>query len=193
MPADSDDEGENVKWEDIRLALETYKLKNNAMKISGKFTISPTAVDWPKSTLGMPLGKIMAKVRAKKIHTDRWDELTAMGYDLQESTEGGKHKYSYEVTYRALEIYKAHHSDLKVNSKFTVPAADAAGGGGIWPEEMAGMRLGLIVNSIRNAGKFKEHRGELELLGFDYTLQRAVGVHSFFLLPLSSVLYLSLS
>ena len=52
---------------------------------------------------------------------------------------------------------------------FIVPVNDYS-----WPEDTWGMMLGHNVSSVRDGMSHKDHRAELESVGFDYNPQRKV-------------------
>jgi hypothetical protein len=81
------------------------------------------------------------------------------------SDEGGKKKMSRaarrDLVKRALQAYKDMFGNLLVHQKFVIPE-----GSDLW-----GLKLGSIVNTVRNNNYYKELRPELEEMGFDYDPQ----------------------
>ena len=50
--------------------------------------------------------------------------------------------------------------------RFTVPDNDKQ-----WPQCTWGMKLGWTASSIRHTNAYKDHRHELEAIGFDFTIK----------------------
>jgi hypothetical protein len=66
-----------------------------------------------------------------------------------------------DLVKRALQAYKDMFGNLLVHQKFVIPE-----GSDLW-----GLKLGSIVNTVRNNNYYKELRPELEEMGFDYDPQ----------------------
>lgn len=71
---------------------------------------------------------------------------------------------SYSLIRRTLLHYKMRNGDMLVPTKFTVP-----GKSNDWPNEMWGMHLGKIVQSIRG-GRRSDKREELASIGFCFNV-----------------------
>jgi hypothetical protein len=76
----------------------------------------------------------------------------------------------FEVIFRAFQTYKRVKN---IEGKFSPPQSFIVPSNDInWPPDTWGMKLGRITIDIRNTNKaWKEHRSELEELGFDYSPQ----------------------
>jgi hypothetical protein len=147
-------------WDNVKLALETYKKLHGDLLVPVKFSVPQNDSAWPIEIWGMNLGSIVNGIRRITIHVDHREELLAMGFDYSSQS-----KYGWDVVKLALEIFKERHGTTKrAPTKFIVPEGDSA-----WPVEMWGMNLGLITENIRhNRGAYAEHREELEAMGFDF-------------------------
>ena len=71
-------------------------------------------------------------------------------------------KVSYTLIRRSLLHYKMRNGDMLVPTKFTVPGECYD-----WPEEMWGLHLGKIVQSLR-AGRRSDKKDDLISIGFRY-------------------------
>ena len=75
-------------------------------------------------------------------------------------------KWAVEVVKQALLAYKKLHHNLLVPHRFTIPEGDPN-----YPKEVWGMRLGKMVNKIRRARHYEEHKKELLGMSFDFDKQ----------------------
>ena len=83
-------------------------------------------------------------------------------------------KHRWDKTYAALKRYKDLHvcpdrqqDHWTIAARFVVPHNTAS-----WPEPMWGMKLGMTASSIRQGKSYKNHRAQLESLGFDFTVKK---------------------
>jgi hypothetical protein len=72
----------------------------------------------------------------------------------------------YDLAKTALLKYKEIHGDMLVPRWFIVPIDSAS-----FPPEVWEIKLGHIVNNIRNQNTYAENKDELKALGFDYDSQ----------------------
>ena len=77
--------------------------------------------------------------------------------------------WNYAPVKAALILYKEKYGDMLVPASFQVPNEPS-----IWPEKTWGLKLGRAVCSIRYGHRAREHRAELQSLGFDYSIQRHI-------------------
>ena len=76
----------------------------------------------------------------------------------------GETLFRYHV--RCLSTYKEIYGDMLVKQQYVVPWSKD------WPDEMWGLRLGALVNSIRCGKVYQNHEKELTALGFVFSRQR---------------------
>ena len=99
---------------------------------------------------------------------DRGSE-TATGE--KNSLDYSEKKYSsyqrWDRTKRALLAYKSKEKNLRVPKPFVIPKDDAS-----WDRDLWETKLGNTVYGIRNKNAYKDHRQELEDMGFDFDYQR---------------------
>jgi hypothetical protein len=131
--------------------------------------IVPEGDEWEKELWGMKLGAAVQSIRNRNAYKQYRPELEAMGFDYDSQLI--KTSYGWDLVRRALQAYKGKHGHMRVPYKFRFINYDPS-----WPNVLWGIKLGYMVNRIRNANLYKERREELEEMGFDYGPQeRAVG------------------
>jgi hypothetical protein len=120
-----------------------------------------------------------AKVRHKKIATFKQDKrLTRCSTGASQAVDhnpdnlsrtskmgrkDGESLFKYQC--RCLSTYKEIYSNLLVPQKFVVPWSND------WPQEMWDLRLGGMVNQIRQRGQYSKYKEDLIALGFDFSRQ----------------------
>ena len=144
-----------VPWDNVFEALLTYEEKNKDMNVPLSFIVPESDVTWPQSLHGMKLGKITDNIRSANAYKDHKEELLEMGFDYEKQDD-------WKTVKSALLTYKFIHGNIQVPSKFKVPNKDSA-----WGDELLGYSLGIVVQSIRNKGKYAKHKDELIAMGFD--------------------------
>jgi len=77
----------------------------------------------------------------------------------------------FESIRTALLEYKAVYGDLNVPKSYVIPSNDTRFSKGTYEMKLWGMKLGQVVNDIRNSNTYKEYRDELLAMGFDYNKQ----------------------
>ena len=92
---------------------------------------------------------------------------TSGGTSAPDAKRKGKKGEKIEKIIKWLLVYKGIHSDMLVPYQFDIPSNTSE-----WPEEVWGMKLGDIVNNIRNKGYYNEHHDELIEMVFDFASQR---------------------
>ncbi|KAF0690249.1 hypothetical protein As57867_018284, partial [Aphanomyces stellatus] len=129
--------------EDARLlnlkALEIYKTLHGDFLVPINFII-PQNDEWPEALWDKKLGFIVRGFRAAQdsMPENRRAELDAMGFVWNVPVDNWARKIA------AFEIFKNQHHHLKIPLKFVVPDQDPA-----WPSDMWGLKLGIVVNTIR--------------------------------------------
>ena len=66
-------------WDNISLALTTYKTLNGHILIPYKYVIPVGSTVWPENLSGMHLGSIVSNIRNHNHHSTHRDEILAMG------------------------------------------------------------------------------------------------------------------
>ena len=100
--------------------------------------------------------RIRAKVsQAVDLNPDNLSRSCEMG------CKHGETLFRYHV--RCLSTYKEIYGDMLVKEKYVVPWSKD------WPVEMWGLRLGGLVNQIRNKKQYQSHEKELTALGFAFS------------------------
>ena len=69
----------NYGWDNISLALKTYKAINGHILIPQKFIIPTESTVWPENLSGMRLGSISQGIKYYNTHSTHRDEILAMG------------------------------------------------------------------------------------------------------------------
>ena len=92
------------------------------------------------------------------------EELISMGFDY--SPQRAIVFYGYDLVRLALLQYKEWYGDMLVPVQFRIPYED-----GKWPAETFGMKLGYVTRSVRSGKCYTDMRGDLSLIGFDFTPQ----------------------
>ena len=131
------------------------------MLVPEKYIIPNECELWPDEAWNMKLGLTVQNIRLGKAYKTKKSELIKMGFDFNLQ----KINYSYPTVKPVLERYKAINGDLIVPQKFVVPECDD------WPALMWGIRLGSVVQDIRNKSCYKDRKEELIEIGFDYNPQ----------------------
>jgi hypothetical protein len=152
------------KWEHrVQSALVTYKEEHGDLNVPVAFVI-PSSAPWAEETWGLRLGSIVHTIRVQGIYLsddkpERKEWLDEIGFVWDDFER------RWEATHTALTVYKEVNGNLNVPVAFVIPSSAP------WAEETWGMKLGRIVNTIRDRGAFlrddKPERKEwLDEIGF---------------------------
>jgi virulence-associated protein VapD len=150
-------------WENTKLALETYKELHGDLLVPSSFIVPTNDSAWPEEIWDMKLGLSVYSIRNQNSYADYKEELAAMGFNFNSQLK----YHGWNNVKTTLNTYKQLHGNLLVTIAYLVPQGDKA-----WPEELWGIKLGSTVASIRNQDAYKDHREELEAMGFDYGPQQ---------------------
>jgi hypothetical protein len=150
------------EFEAIRAALMKYKELKGDILVLQKFVVPTNDITWPKETCGVNLGIVVSVIRAGKCYVDKWENLESIGFNYDSQSLS----YGYKLVKVALQTYKDLNGDMLVPYLFIVPKDDVK-----WPEEAWGMKLGIVVRSIRYGNCHVDKREDLESIGFDYSPQ----------------------
>ena len=66
-------------WDNISLALTTYKTLNGHILIPQRFIIPVGSTAWPENLSGMHLGSIVSMIKNRNTHSTHRGEILAMG------------------------------------------------------------------------------------------------------------------
>lgn len=164
------------EWNIILDALISYYNLYGDVSIAQNFVIPSANASWPMASWGMPLGKIVNRIRARHDFfrgneaADRRRQLDGLGFvwDRQEQ--------QFQIFYNALRYYAFKHEmgpystterikPLRVPSSYTIPYNDDS-----WPQEMWNYSLGAKCTAVRQQGIYVKNRMSrqklLEELGF---------------------------
>jgi hypothetical protein len=156
---------DRLVWSDIKLALDIYRNVTGHLRVGGAFSIPEHDASWPQRLWGMRLGAIARNIRTKEYLVEHRDELLMLGFPFDEQP----YQVPWKLVQQALDTYKALYGDLLVPYRFTVPVDKHQ----IWPDEkLWGLRLGSIVQRIRNRNAYSEHHSDLRDMGFVFVPQK---------------------
>jgi hypothetical protein len=147
----------NDGYDVLKAALQTFKDLYGDLNVPSQYVV-PNKQKWPRLLWGMRLGDSVDSIRGGFSFTSRKSDLIGLGFDYN-----SRELYGYDVTKRALEIYKSLHGNMLVDDSFVVPSNSAQ-----WSESMWGMELGRTVFNIRTGYSFRDKKEELQNLGFNF-------------------------
>ena len=144
----------------IKSMLLKYKEIYGNMIVPTDFIIPyNTSSIWLPEMYGKPLGSIVSSIRKKSTYKSYHDELQEIGFFYDDV----KPSYGWNIISNSLQTYKSIYGNLIVKQSFVIPYNNIS-----WPNETWGIPLGTTVNDIRNCGIYREHRQELEDIGFEF-------------------------
>jgi hypothetical protein len=160
-------------WKVIYESLKVYKDVFGDLRVPAKFVV-PDEEPWPRLTRNLKLGVKVAAIRSAarfvKDRRDRKADLDALGFEwrIRDHTyKQQQNEESFDKVYSALIHYKKNVDDnLLVPIDYVVPKGEG------WPEDCWGIKLGDIVQSIREKDKLvyghKDREKKLAELGFQW-------------------------
>jgi hypothetical protein len=99
--------------------------------------------------------------------SDHVDDLNALGFIWNPEPvysdsifRSGSRDEKWQRVYTALQYYKDRYGDIDVPVYFSVPSSEP------WPSEIWGMTTGSTVSHIRSNKCFKDHKDDLDSIGF---------------------------
>ncbi len=141
-----------------------FPLLSIAKKVLGnlivpqKFAV-PKSSHWPADFEGYKLGihvnNIRQNIKKRKVSKIDVDKLLEMGFipDIR--------KYQTERTLLGFKEFKRIHNHCDLTYTYVIPRTKE------WPEEVQGMKLGLVLANIRNRNILENIHKKLTKLGFD--------------------------
>ncbi len=152
-------------WTTNLIALKRYRDIHGHVRVPRSFIV-PSDVRWPMETHGVKLGKAVDNLRQRKdsLSPQQIHALEALGFDWGASRD---HRWRKKLV--ALTTFKDIHGHVRVPHTFVVPNNDPR-----WPFEMHGMKLGSVVDHLRQLkGHLSQHQlHALDALGFDWAFSR---------------------
>ena len=124
--------------------------------------VVPWTSDWPEDMWDVKLGGRVYSIRKGQDHKEHRKELSELGFQYEKQVVG--RQGDWETVKSAFLTYKLlNNGSMEIPFKFVVPSENSN-----WPDNTWGVKLGNIVNRIRNRNDYKIHRSELEEMGFRY-------------------------
>ncbi|OQR86646.1 hypothetical protein ACHHYP_10338 [Achlya hypogyna] len=147
-------------WSRNFAALETYKRHYGDLLVVRDFVVPDEDPSWPKDTWMIKLGLVVSRLRLQgtdKCPAKRREQLDRIGFVWDWYDD------RWNTRIHALSIYKGLYGNLLVPFPFVIPADTPP-----WPSEMAGQRLGITVNTIRQSREScpPERKAQLNNMGF---------------------------
>lgn len=149
-------------YDTIKIGFQRYKELYGNLVVPYMFTIPVDSASWPPVTQGIKLGVVASKLRRSGCYQFLRDELAVMGMNFERQLK----PFDAETLKISLLQYKDIYGTLRIPHSFCIPESN------IWPEKTRGMRLGVLVSTIRRGKSYKYIRDELVGMGFDYGHQK---------------------
>ncbi|GMF59692.1 unnamed protein product [Phytophthora fragariaefolia] len=130
--------------EQIMPAFKAFHQLNGHCRVPIAFVV-PSNENWPTQTWGLKLGSIVNRVRSQGSYSTQVSRDRARLEELGFVWNIIESKWSERVL-PALQTFCKVYGHCRVHQSFIVPT-DAD-----WPENLHGLKLGLIVRKIRNPG-----------------------------------------
>ena len=156
-----------AKFNIAKTALLLYKNQYGCLRVPQKFVVPSDSIEWPHETRGMKLGTLVDSIRQGLSYADRREELIALGFDYKHQS---KRAFTFSSVCTALKTFRGKEGHMLVPRSFSVPSTIE------WPEETWGMKLGILVNSIRNGKSYADRRNLLLDIGFVYVAKNSTSV-----------------
>eukprot|EP01033_Poteriospumella_lacustris_P023361 gene23361-biopygen8384 len=137
---------------------QVYKLHHHA-NVPQAFVVPAAEEPWPRELHGDRLGRRVdyLRVSKKRLSPAQVEQLDNAG--MVWSNE----EYRVDRIERGLTTYKAMYGDVRIPSVFVVPHGD-----GRWDRDLWDMKLGSVIDTVRNNGVFEAHRSRFEALGLTF-------------------------
>lgn len=154
-------------WQQVTLeALRTYKRIEGHLCAPRAFTVPCGDERWPRPTWGYNLGSQVNQLRTSR--------ETLMPYQIEDLDRVGfvwdimDHKWD-QYFVPSLRRFHELHGHTDVPQAFVVPSDDTD-----WPRELAGWRLGKMINKVRSFDAYlpqvDRSLPELEALDFSFSI-----------------------
>ncbi|OQR84165.1 hypothetical protein ACHHYP_13794 [Achlya hypogyna] len=146
-------------WATTVLALERFKELHGNLQVPQAFKIEPGA-NWPEDTWDLALGRVVNNLRTQwkqnVLSSTQKHDLERLGFPFT-----GRTTIPWPTKLLALKTFRALHGHVNVPIAFVATGCD-------WPPVLQGLKLGKIVNSLRNQLDTlpTPQKQELDALGF---------------------------
>lgn len=150
-------------FEKLRDALKKYKAIHNDLAIPYCYVVPKDDENWTEDMWGMKLGMRIYDIRYRGTFKDHKEELKDIGVDFENDTRNtNRYRGTFESTLSAVNVYQTlYPGTFEIPYYFVVPSNDSS-----WPEELWRMRLGVLLNKMKNGKVYSKHRKVLEDMGF---------------------------
>jgi hypothetical protein len=140
--------------------MKIYKDQYFNLLIPNHFVV-PSTTTWPTKYYGYKLGKYAKKIRAMK----KAKTLTKVESQLLEDMNfiWDKITYKSKRIVNAFQKFKEIHDSTQVPKFFIVPHSDP-----LWPKELAGIKLGMILHNVRHRNHHSRIHSQLKQLGCEW-------------------------
>lgn len=147
---------------------ESVNPSNGLLSVKRNFIVPVGDPAWPEESWGMDLGKHVTGIQLKGYHSSHQDKFEELGIRFQGVQNGGAKIVQGLEAYRAVYPDRIDNSNLAgsgtgtilIQKRFIIPSGDPA-----WPPATWGMKLGAIVNSVKNRGSYQDYHGRFRELG----------------------------
>ncbi|RHY28379.1 hypothetical protein DYB32_006022 [Aphanomyces invadans] len=136
------------QWQLNLLGLQAFKALHGHLNIPRAFVVPVHDATWPEDVWALPLGNVVSAIRSgrTKPSPERRQALDKLGFVWHPLEDLWNRKMD------ALETYRRLHGHIKIPNAYVVPDRDAA-----WAPELWNMKLGLVLQKIRLAGRQDRH------------------------------------
>lgn len=148
----------SVAFEAVREALRYYRtLQPTAARIPSTYAVPRGTSSFPEHLWGMKLGKILHGMLQHNDYPEHHEEVKALGFTLTKRTE---EQFTYVL--EAMRCYRVLYPNAQRVTAYYVVPQDSTD----YPEYLWGMKLGQIMSTMISHGSYREHRDEIEALGY---------------------------
>ncbi|KDO25207.1 hypothetical protein SPRG_20786 [Saprolegnia parasitica CBS 223.65] len=149
-------------WGTTVLALERYKELHGHLQVPQSFKVEPSIrAAWPEETWDIALGRVVNNLRTQwrrnVLSSTQKHDLERLAFPFT-----GRTIIAWSTKLLALKTFCALEGHVNVPIAFIVPSDD------VWPPVLHGMKLGKVVNAIRNQVESlpAHEKSQLDALGF---------------------------
>ncbi|EQC40004.1 hypothetical protein SDRG_02664 [Saprolegnia diclina VS20] len=149
-------------WATTVLALERYKELHGHLQVPQSFKVEPSMrATWPEETWDLALGRVVNNLRTQwrrnVLSSTQKHDLERLAFPFT-----GRTIIAWSTKLLALKTFRALEGHVNVPIAFIVPSDD------VWPPVLHRMKLGKVVNAIRNQVESlpAHEKNQLDALGF---------------------------
>ena len=122
---------------------------------------------FPKASYNLLLGKIASNIRSNGFYLNIHENLKQIHFPFEKL----KQKWKIEKIILACEIYFSIYGTIKIPKSLIIESSDER-----FPDDIRGMKLGIILYHIRNKNSFPQYYMFFENLGLDFNIRRPYGL-----------------